>query len=112
MGCGLESVIASAKITVPFIPRRAQGLIQNTSLPQPEGPTIEGALHNAPHQIEGAKQRWKLLQKNRATDSELMKGIRREFGEGGSSEHGGWRTKGGNIGDALVEFEKLRGADN
>src|SRR5262245_16426044 len=48
-------------------------------LPQPEGPTIEGTLHNALHHIEGAEQRWKLLKKNGATNSELMEAIRREI---------------------------------
>jgi hypothetical protein len=61
-----------------------------------EALAIEQALHSALHCVQGAAERWRPLQENGATDAELTAAIGKEFGlGGGSSQHGGYRYKGG-----------------
>jgi ParB/RepB/Spo0J family partition protein len=86
-----------------FDPERAEkGLAQEdkadeVDLPQSDEPTLEDALEHAlTSHVEGAATRWLRLQRNGATDAELLARIADEFqGCGGSSQNGGWRVKGG-----------------
>ncbi len=96
MGCGPGECNSFREDDSPVYPSdEIKDDPEEVDLPQPDGPTIEEALQHALHHIEGAEQRWEPLQKNGATDAELTEAIGREFGEGGSLAHGGWRTKGG-----------------
>jgi hypothetical protein len=71
--------------------------LDDDDVPYLEEPTLEDALEHAlTSHIEGATCRWLTLQKNGATDDELLARIADEFaGQGGSSRNGGWKVKGG-----------------
>lgn len=59
-------------------------------------PSLEKALHSALHRVQGAAERWKVLQKFGSTDADLMSAISNEFGlGGGSTDHGEYKYKGG-----------------
>lgn len=78
------------------LPRRC-GQFREVDPPRPDEPTLEDALEHAlTRHVEGAATRWLQLQRNGATDAELLARIADEFqGCGGSSQNGGWSVKGG-----------------
>lgn len=70
---------------------------EDVNPPQLFVPKLEEALEHALlHHVQNAAKRWKLLQKNGATDAELLARVADEFeGDGGSTANGGWKVKGG-----------------